>query len=144
MSPVIKLTRNDAAEITALHATCFKVSWPLPDMEAHIQNDLALGWCQDDLKGFIIIRSVFEQSEVLTLAVDPNARRQGIAETLLRVAGEKLQKRSVKALFLEVAEDNPSAIALYQKLGFEALGRRPRYYKRPEGRVAALNFAKRF
>lgn len=152
MSSVKRLTLDDAERVTELHAHCFDTSWPLSDMEAHIQNDLVLGWGADGLSddisgnisGFIIIRIVFEQSEVLTLAVDPNARRQGIAEKLLQAAGERLQKKSVKSLFLDVAEDNLAAIALYRKAGFEGFGRRPRYYKRAKGRVAALNFAKRF
>ena len=34
-------------------------------------------------------------------------------------------------MFLEVAEDNPGAIALYERTGFTAVGRRASYYGRP-------------
>ena len=45
----------------------------------------------------------------------------------------------LKAIFLEVGEDNPAAIALYRAAGFGQVGRRPGYYRRKDtGRIAAL------
>lgn len=42
-----------------------------------------------------------------------------------------LRAASTKRLFLEVAEDNRAALALYRSLGFSEVGRRKRYYERP-------------
>jgi len=46
-------------------------------------------------------------------------------------------------MFLEVAEDNEAAIHLYRSLGFQPIGRRPAYYRRADGRVAAITFSKK-
>ncbi len=117
-------------------------------MRGHIQNDRALGCFTNDtideaLIGFILVRQVYDQAEILTLAVSEPYRRAGIARALLKQLETDVLKGTVKALFLEVAEDNPAAIKLYKSQGFEAIGRRPGYYRRKDGRVAALNFAKR-
>lgn len=112
-------------------------------MLAHISNDIALGYVDDKtLHGFILIRLVRDAAEVLTLAVAPERRGDGLGYELL-VSGEKaLVKLGAAELFLEVAEDNSSAISLYRRCGFETIGRRPAYYKRAKGRVAAINYVK--
>jgi ribosomal protein S18 acetylase RimI-like enzyme len=45
---------------------------------------------------------------------------------------EKLQRRGVRRVYLEVRESNTTAIAFYQKQGFSIMGRRPGYYREPE------------
>jgi ribosomal-protein-alanine N-acetyltransferase len=50
-----------------------------------------------------------------------------------------LQRAGARPVLLEVAEDNPAAIALYGNTGFAVVGRRPAYYRRQIGpAVAAL------
>jgi ribosomal-protein-alanine N-acetyltransferase len=68
----------------------------------------------------------------------PTLRRKGIARRLFEAAASRLAAQGVARLYLEVAEDNLSARALYRSLGFAEHGRRPGYYRRIEGRVAAL------
>ena len=138
------LRASDAAAMTALHAESFEAGWPEEDMAEHIENDMALGFIQEDvLAGFILIRLNFEQSEILTIAVSPSHLRQGIGAKLL-IAGETaVTEQDGQIIFLEVAEDNPYAIALYGKTGYENFGRRPAYYKRAGGRVAARLFQKK-
>ncbi len=74
------------------------------------------------------------EAEVLTLAVRPAARRRGIGRALVEAAAT-LAEASAAAMFLEVAADNPGAVALYAQTGFEIVGRRPGYYGRAGGRV---------
>jgi ribosomal-protein-alanine N-acetyltransferase len=78
--------------------------------------------------GFALVRTVAGEAELLTLAVDPDRRRRGIAEALLR---EWMSNSTAQIGHLEVAEDNAAALALYRKLGFAASGRRKSYYSRP-------------
>jgi ribosomal-protein-alanine N-acetyltransferase len=70
------------------------------------------------------------EAEVLTLAVRPAQRRRGIARALVDAAA-LLASRTASAMFLEVADDNPAAVALYAQAGFAAVGRRAGYYARP-------------
>ena len=68
----------------------------------------------------------------------PRSRRLGIAQDLLRAAIEETRRRARSSLVLEVATDNDAACSLYAGFGFIAVGRRARYYKRPDGRADAM------
>lgn len=84
-------------------------------------------------------RLIAPEAEILTLATDPNARRQGHAEHLLHDLLNALAARGITDLFLEVASDNAAARALYEKSGFMQAGQRKEYYARADGsRVDAL------
>ena len=85
--------------------------------------------------GFVLVRAVADEAEILTLAVVPCARRQGIAKSLMRAAAGYSRRCGAERLLLEVAVDNAAARGLYDTLGFAQLGRRPGYYRRP-GRPA--------
>lgn len=79
---------------------------------------------------FALGRVIGPEAELLTLATDPAARRQGLARALM--ARFEIMSRSLGAqtLFLEVAEDNSPALALYAACGFTQTGRRHGYYRR--------------
>jgi len=83
------------------------------------------------------------RSEILTIATAKAARRQGWGRKLLEATVMELKEKGASELFLEVAEDNPAAIALYKSTGFSPIGRRPGYYRRAKGRVAAITFSKK-
>ena len=82
-------------------------------------------------RGFLLARAASDEAEILTLAVDPAHRRQGIARDLVTCALGACPDLGAARLFLEVAADNPAALALYDSLGFAEIGRRKRYYPRP-------------
>jgi len=62
--------------------------------------------------------------------VAPNWQRAGVAAGLLEGLARAARRGDAKRIFLDVAEDNEAARALYQKLGFAEVGRRKRYYQR--------------
>ena len=97
-----------------------------------------LAWEDQDPAGFILVRDLGNECEILSLGVLPRWRRRGIAQDLLRAVIAEARKRSLPSLVLEVATDNDAAGALYAALGFAPVGRRPRYYRRPDGRADAL------
>jgi ribosomal-protein-alanine N-acetyltransferase len=84
--------------------------------------------------GFALARAVAGEAEVLTLAVAPEARRQGIGSRLLAGVLGEAARRGCRTVFLEVAADNGAACALYRRSGFAETGRRPGYYATPDGR----------
>jgi ribosomal-protein-alanine N-acetyltransferase len=88
-------------------------------------------------QGFILCRTAADQAEVLTLAVVPDQRRRGIGGRLLAAGLIQAAAAGARTMFLEVAEDNPAALALYAAAGFLVVGRRPGYYRRGAGAVAA-------
>ena len=79
--------------------------------------------------GFILCRAGGGECEILTLAVLPAERRQGVATALLGTALAEATARGSGAIFLEVAADNHAARALYERQGFAVVGRRASYYR---------------
>lgn len=138
------LTATDARDMAAIHAQCFDRPWDALEMASHTQRDFCFGADRDNrLAAFVIMSTIADQSEILTIATAKADRRNGLAKQILNRAFEVLQKRDVTETFLEVAEDNLGAIALYKGLGFQPIGRRPGYYRRTDGRVAAITFSKK-
>ncbi|MDT7934884.1 MAG: ribosomal protein S18-alanine N-acetyltransferase [Sphingomonadaceae bacterium] len=81
-----------------------------------------------DPLGFALARVVADEAELLLMAVDPVARRRGIATALLDDLAHRARARGGRVLFLEVRDGNAAAHALYRSLGFREIGRRPAYY----------------
>ncbi|MEP2531832.1 N-acetyltransferase [Shimia sp.] len=84
-------------------------------------------------QGFALGRCVADECELLTLAVHPDARRGGIGRDLLDAFEAESQARGATRAFLEVAQDNLSAISLYDSRGYQTGGQRPDYYTRSDG-----------
>jgi ribosomal-protein-alanine N-acetyltransferase len=91
--------------------------------------------------GFSLFRTVFEESELLLLAVLPSHHRQGIGRQLLDEFMDRARADGVSRVHLEVRDGNP-AIAMYRAAGFLPVGRRTNYYHGADGvRSDALTFA---
>lgn len=80
--------------------------------------------------GFALGRVAGPEVEILTVAVLPEARRRGLGAALVAEIEAAAAARGAEESFLEVAETNAPARALYARLGYRAVGRRPRYYLR--------------
>ena len=80
--------------------------------------------------GFMLLQVIPPEAEILTLAVDPPAQGQGLGVALIEMASARIAAMGAETLFLEVAEDNGAARALYAKTGFTETGRRKGYYAR--------------
>ena len=126
--------RAEADALGQVHAEAFEAPWSGDEILrfAGDPGGLALVAEHEDgeIAGFILCRLIACEAEVLTLAVRTAARRRGVASALLGAAIEATQLTAA-SMFLEVGEDNPGAVALYAKAGFEPVGRRAGYYARP-------------
>ena len=129
-------TRADGPALAELHAAAFDAPWPADDILRFAEDRGGFALAVEDgdgaLAGFILCRLIAGEAEVLTLAVRPAARRRGIGRALLEAALAARRSRPQTAMFLEVAADNPAAVALYEGAGFETVGRRAGYYGRAE------------
>lgn len=83
--------------------------------------------------GFAIFRFAGPEAELLTIAVDPAKRRQGIAKKLLSAGHESAKMAGVEEVFLEVSQENPAAKSLYEQFGYEVQAIRENYYSGPNG-----------
>ena len=101
------------------------------------------GYVGCKLAGFILAQQVCPSSDIIELIVAPSFRRIGIAAGLLDALVALSQSRNISELFLEVAEDNEAAQALYLTCGFQNVGKRNRYYQRDGHSLDAIIMKKR-
>lgn len=116
--------------LAALHARCFAVPppWRADSFAALLQEPQTF-LCADPLgRAFALGRVIADEAELLTLATDPGARRKGLARELMDRFEAAARDRGAVVAFLEVAETNAAALALYHGCGYRPVGRRPGYY----------------
>ncbi|TYB33745.1 MAG: ribosomal-protein-alanine N-acetyltransferase [Flexistipes sinusarabici] len=82
---------------------------------------------KNQVAGYIIYRCIFDEVELLDISVKKDFRRCGIADNLIDFLIEQSKNCNI---FLEVRQDNDSAINLYEKKGFRKIGLRKDYYSR--------------
>ncbi len=131
---VRKFEVRDAPAVEAILAKSPEAAaWTLNSLERlRLRGEVA--WVIDaggSVCGFLVIRTVAQEAEILNLSVDPVRRRTGNATALLLEALEECRELRVKKMFLEVRESNVPAISFYEKHGFVKNGRRPAYYQNP-------------
>ncbi len=121
------------AEMARLHGAAFVT--PRPWSEAEITELLASPLCfvLDEPQGFVMGRVVAGEAELLTIAVEPMAQGRGVGTRLMVRFLDELDRRGAETVFLEVAETNAAARALYSGAGFAVTGRRRGYYHGPDG-----------
>ena len=133
-------TEQDYAVLSEIHKTSFSRGWTDGEFEALLAQDAysclvarKSGNIDIPAAGFVLIKSVLDEAEIISVATKPSARRKGIAWQLMSAAIRKLSADRVKSVFLEVDINNEAAIRLYKKLGFETLSSRQGYYSDPDG-----------
>jgi ribosomal-protein-alanine N-acetyltransferase len=85
------------------------------------------------LHGFVLSRLAADEAEILTIAVEAARQGKGVGRALLSENLRQAANAGAKAMFLEVAKDNASALALYERFGFVKVGERAGYYRRADG-----------
>ena len=129
-----KMNLGDVSAIAELEKICFSDPWSENSIASEVENPLSY-WLVAEVDsivaGYIGSQTVLDASDMMNLAVSPDYRRQGIGQALVNALVEHLQQSKVIALLLEVRVSNGPAIALYESLGFEQVGRRPKYYHNP-------------
>lgn len=121
-------------QVAELEKLCFSEPWSENSIASELKNPLSLWLVAMDgqkLVGYVGSQSVMGESDMMNIAVAPEYRREGIAEALIKTLTAQLLKNGNGSLTLEVRVSNAPAIALYQKLGFAQVGRRPNYYRSP-------------
>jgi len=137
MTALLAATPVHAAAMAALHAAAFppRERWGADTFAMQLALPGVYGLIAD-AAGFVLARAVAGEAEILTIAVHPEARRQGIGRRLLAAAAEGALLRDAGELFLEVSCENSAALALYKAAGFIQVGLRVRYY--PDGSDALV------
>lgn len=121
-------------QVADLEKQCFSDPWSLNAVRSELSNPLSL-WivalCNGDVVGYVGSQTVLDEADMMNLAVSENFRRRGIGAELICELIKHLKNRGARCLTLEVRASNDPALALYNKMGFKQVGRRPGYYRNP-------------
>ncbi|MEA4965046.1 MAG: ribosomal protein S18-alanine N-acetyltransferase [Oscillospiraceae bacterium] len=131
---IVPMREAHIPQIAALERQCFSAPWSELSLQSELQNPLSL-WlvaAEDDaVLGYIGSQTVLGESDMMNLAVGEAYRRRGIGRILTQALSEALRAQNAVSLTLEVRASNEAARGLYGSLGFQLVGRRPRYYRQP-------------
>ena len=130
------MTTEHLPAVAALETVCFPADpWSESVYRAALDNPavaILLAQGEDGaLLGYAVLSTVLDEGNLDNIAVAPEARRRGIADALLS-ALTAFGREHLACLMLEVRSSNAPAIALYEKHGFAAVGRRKNYYELPK------------
>ncbi|MGK0721332.1 ribosomal protein S18-alanine N-acetyltransferase [Leucobacter sp. W1478] len=134
-------TMADLDEIWAIEAAVFgDDAWSRDLMREELAADHRVYRALVDDAGVVVgyggLLAVGTDGDIQTIAVVPAARGGGLGRRLMEALLQAACERGVREVFLEVRADNPVARGLYESLGFEEIGVRPRYYQ--PGNVDAI------
>jgi ribosomal-protein-alanine N-acetyltransferase len=129
------MTALHVSQVAELEKLCFSDPWSEKSVASELENKLAywLVAVEDDrVAGYVGSQTVCGETDMMNIAVHPDFRRRGIAESLVNALVEDLQKQESHSLTLEVRASNEAAQKLYEKLGFMQVGLRKNYYRNPK------------
>ncbi|MFW8052818.1 ribosomal protein S18-alanine N-acetyltransferase [Vagococcus fluvialis] len=86
----------------------------------------------NEIAGFLLLSFCYEDSEIELIATSSEYQRSGVGQELMLKGLELLKENEVTRLLLEVRESNEKAQLFYKKIGFKELGRRKKYYHKPQ------------
>ena len=128
-------TVHDLASVAAIERVAFSDPWSLRSFrEALDSGSVYFACARSDaggVLGYVVAWFVADQGEIANIAVAPDQRGHGVGRALLDAALGEAAARGISAVFLEVRDSNQPARELYASRGFEEVGRRRRYYRRP-------------
>ena len=132
MNKIIELNSENVKAVAEIDAKCFcgeKWSEKLFKEEIGKEGKIyGVFYVNDIPVGFGGLEQIFDEGNILNLAVLPEYRKQGIATEILDYLIDKGIKKGIKSFTLEVRESNDSARRIYEKKGFVNVGKRKCFY----------------
>ncbi|HZV08317.1 MAG TPA: GNAT family N-acetyltransferase [Novosphingobium sp.] len=130
----------------AVMASAFEPHWGEAWTRPQVESALSSGYCAYFLigpeggapdpgaavAGFALVRSLFDEAELLLFAIDAAWQRQGLGRRLLEDVLAQARSAGIRRMLLEVRAGN-KAEQLYRTLGFAPIGRRAGYYRAQNG-----------
>ena len=129
-----KMTLEDVPGVAQIDRMSFSLPWPEHAFHYEVSDNRAarcfVAETEDKrLAAMVVSWIIVDELHIATIATHPDFRRQGIGASILTTALKDALEAGVKRAFLEVRAGNEAAQAMYRNFGFEASGRRLKYYK---------------
>lgn len=136
------MATSDLDEVLAIELISYPVPWNREHFLQEIHSPLSfpsVAVADGPVVGYLCLMSLFEEAQIMNIAVAPQQRGRGIGRLLMEQAVVTAREKGAEMLVLEVRESNAAAIALYEAFGFVRYFVRKGYY---EGKEDALMMEK--
>ena len=129
---------NGAAELEKL---CFSSPWSASSLELLTNDGIGVGYvltvpaapgAEPTVAAYGGMLITVDEGQITNVAVHPDHRRNGYGAAIVRTLLRHAKDARLESVSLEVRASNTPAQAMYEKLGFAEIGRRPRYYQNPK------------
>ena len=137
-----KMNLNHLNELHEILISDFDDFWSFSTLKEELENENSsyiIGKINNEIIGFAGLKIIFEQADIMNIVIKKTYRNQGVGTLLLENLILLAKDLNISTLFLEVNEQNKPAIHLYEKLGFERLGIRKKYYNNNNGIIMKKN-----
>ena len=138
------MRESDLDEVMRIEVRAYPFPWTLGIFRDCLRAGYPM-WVQERdgaLVGYGVLSIAADEAHVLNLCTAPECEGQGLGRRMLQALLRIARGAGAQRVFLEVRPSNPRAIELYDRSGFNEIGRRPRYYPAPgNGREDAIVMA---
>ena len=120
--------------VAALEQASFSTPWSEKSIGEELNNEWAIWYValeEGTLLGYIGVQFGLDGGDIMTIATAPEARNRGLGQKLVETILDIFREKDLGYLTLEVRPSNAPALRLYEKLGFQEVGRRKKYYREP-------------
>lgn len=139
---IVEANLGHVCDIANLERLCFSAPWNEKAITETMQGESIFLVAEENGKtcGYIGSYYCHPEGYITNVAVMPEMRRRGIGRELIKELIVRGRELSLSFWTLEVRESNKGAIALYSSLGFQKVGRRPRFYRDPEEAAELMTY----
>lgn len=126
-----EMSLDDLVDVMEIEKLSFVSPWTKRLFEESLISPISSSFIMKkglESLGYIILYSVADEAHILNIAVHPHYRGRGCASSMIKHVLGYFNYKGVHQFFLEVREGNMGAIRLYQRFGFEKIGKRKKYY----------------
>lgn len=131
---ILQMRAEDIKEVAKLEAKLFSLPWSEKGFLDSLCSEYTIYLVvkkEGRIVGYCGLVRSFDEADITNVAVDPGEQNQGIGYAMLSKLMELGRQAGICRFTLEVRAGNASALHLYQKLGFESVGIRRRFYEKP-------------
>lgn len=133
MSELCRLSESHLCDVAELERLCFSEPWSEKTLEL-LLKDGGVGFavlCDGKAVAYGGMTCVLDEGQITNIATHPHFRRRGFAREVVEALLKYAEKNGISSVFLEVRSSNEAAISLYKLCGFECVGERKNFYRRP-------------
>ncbi len=132
------MNRADLDAVLAIEHNSFKTPWKREHFEAELSGRHSfplVALLGTDVIGYVCLMSLFEEAQILDIAVRPEQRGRRVGVKLMERAEALAREQQAEFLSLEVRASSTPALSLYERCGFRRTGLRAKYYDNCEDAV---------